>query len=266
MFQAPLRDRNDGRNTQRLYNARSILVEERLAADPRARFDEYRRSLQDFDVDVRRSSRLSADSALHLRDEIMRQVHEGYISRAASLISSPGLAPHCDATAQKLRDLWSTPPHRPSSAWSPPDASTRAKIRADMERFLRKSLRTASKGSGAGLSGWRFEYVFPLLRSPGHTWTPFLRLMSNIALGDASPWVREVLSLGRATALKKKDNGIRPLVCHEPFRRLITRSLIFAARDDIKTYLGPHQFAVGTPGGCAALKVSVQKLAEKHKI
>ena len=88
--------------------------------------------------------------------------------------------------------------------------------------------------------------------------------MSCIAVGDAPLWVREILSLGRATALKKKDNGVRPLVCHEPLRRLITRSLIFAASDDIKAFLGPYQFAVGTAGGCHALALSVQKLAEKH--
>ena len=180
----------------------------------------------------------------------MRQVHEGYISRAANLVSSLGVAPHSNETAQRLRALWNTPTHRFCSAWSEPDASSRARIQADIERFLRKSLRSASKGSGAGLSGWRFEYLFPLLRSPGHTWTPFLRLMVSIALGDAPPWVRQVLSLGRATALKKKDNGIRPLVCHEPLRRLITRSLVFAARNDIEEYLGPYQFAVGRAGGC----------------
>ena len=264
MFQAPLRNRSNGTNAQRLYNARSILVAERLGANPRVRFHEYRASMQHSDVGARRSSRLAEDSSSHLRDEVMRQVHEGYISRAASLASSPGLAPYCEATAQRLRDLWNSPSHRESREWSSPDAPTRARILADLEQKLRKSLRTASRGSGAGLSGWRFEYLFPLLRAAGYTWGPFAQLMSCIAVGDAPLWVREILSLGRATALKKKDNGVRPLVCHEPLRRLITRSLIFAASDDIKAFLGPYQFAVGTAGGCHALALSVQKLAEKH--
>ena len=200
MFQAPLRDRINGRNLQRLYNARSILVEERLHASPRSRFLEYRASMQPSDFDARRSSRLAVDNTSHLSDEVMRQIHEGYISRAASLASSLGLAPYCEATAQRLRSLWSCPPHRPSSAWTPPDALTRVRIQADIDRFLRKSLQTASKGSGASLNGWRFEYLFPLLRSAGHTWAPFSRLVSSFALGDAPLWVREVLRLGRATA------------------------------------------------------------------
>ena len=182
----------------------------------------------------------------------MRQVHEGYISRAASLASSPGLAPYSEETAQRLRRLWSCAPHRQSVAWEPPSASARVQILAALEQKLRKSLQTAHKGSGAGLSGWRFEYLFPLLRAPNYSWTPFLNLVSNIAIGDAPEWVREILSLGRATALKKKDNGVRPLVCHEPLRRLITRSLVFAASGSIKQHLGPHQFAVGTAGGCPA--------------
>ena len=105
IFQAPLRDRINGRNNQRLYTARSILVGDRLSACPRARFFEYRASLQQSDVDARRSSRLAVDSNTYLRDEVMRQVHEGYISRAASLSSSPGLAPYCEATAERLRSL-----------------------------------------------------------------------------------------------------------------------------------------------------------------
>ena len=93
IFQAPLRDRNNGRNSQRLYDARSTLVEERLNASPRVRFQEYRASLQQSDTDVRRSARLAEDNTCHLRDEVMRQVHEGYISRAASLATSLGIMP-----------------------------------------------------------------------------------------------------------------------------------------------------------------------------
>ena len=67
------------------------------------------------------------------------------------------------------------------------------------------------------------------------------------------------LSLGRATALKKGDAGVRPLVCHEPMRRLITRALVFESGSDIQQYLGPHQFAVGVAGGCLAMALSVKK-------
>ena len=134
-----------------------------------------------------------------------------------------------------------------------------------MEKNLHRSLRTAAKGSGAGLTGWRFEYLAPLLRASGQEWEPFENLAAAIASGDVPLWVREVLSLGRATALKKGATGVRPLVCHEPLRRLLTRALIFDVHEDIQAHVGPNQFAVGISGGCPAMALSVQKLAHKHR-
>ena len=71
--------------------------------------------------------------------------------------------------------------------------------------------------------------------------------------------------MGRATALKKGATGVRPLVCHEPLRRLLTRALIFDVHEDIQAHVGPNQFAVGISGGCPAMALSVQKLAHEHR-
>ena len=106
-----------------MYAARTLLVGERLAANARERFFEYQASLQPSVSGVRHSERLqarSSDFESHLSNEIMRQVHEGYISRASSLASSPGLARVGEATAQILRDLWSRDPQRPSTPWTTP--------------------------------------------------------------------------------------------------------------------------------------------------
>ena len=79
IFQAPLRNKSNGRNSKTLYNARARLVGQRLQAEPHARFLEYQESLQPSDRDLRRSSRLQgqADFESHLSNEIMRNVHEG---------------------------------------------------------------------------------------------------------------------------------------------------------------------------------------------
>ena len=158
VFQAPLRNRHNGRNAKSLYNARTLLVGERLKSDPEARFQEYQASLVLSESGLRRSARIQAtqDFNSHLSNEIMRQVHEGYISRASSLASSPGLACPGEATAQILRNLWNREPHRPTSPWEAPSNSVRTNIKIAIENQLHKSLRTAAKGSGAGLSGWRF--------------------------------------------------------------------------------------------------------------
>ena len=164
---------------------------------------------------LRRSARIQSnqDFEQHLSNEIMRQVHEGYISRASSLASSPGLAPPGEATAQILRNLWNREPHRPTSPWTAPSNLVRTNIKSAIENTLSKSLRTAAKGSGAGLSGWRFEYLFPLLRAPSYEWDSFVGLAVAVAVGEVPLWVRDVLSLGRATALKKGSSICLCLVC-----------------------------------------------------
>ena len=57
---------------------------------------------------------------------------------------------------------------------------------------------------------------------------------------------------------------MRPLVCHDPIRRLLTRTLLAEDQQSINAHLGPHQFAVGKSGGCAAMAASVLKLSEKY--
>ena len=157
------------------------------------------------------------------------------------------------------------PTHRASIPSFGREAKTRRgqtlSIRITTKRRTRtlsqKSLRTSAKGSGAGMTGFRFEFLCPLLRASADEWLPFENLAVAIGTGEVPAWVREVLSLERATALKKGSDGIRPLVCHEPLRRLLTRALVFAAGENIQSYLGPHQFAVGIQGGCPAMACSV---------
>ena len=86
--------------------------------------------------------------------------------------------------------------------------------------------------------------------------------MCSLASGVAPAWVFDVLSTGRAAALKKGGENVRPLVCHDPIRRLLTRTLLAAEKEQISQLLGPLQFAVKKPGGCAAMAASARKLAE----
>ena len=53
------------------------------------------------------------------------------------------------------------------------------------------------------MTGFRFEFLCPLLRASADEWLPFENLAVAIGTGEVPAWVREVLSLGRATALKK---------------------------------------------------------------
>ena len=204
LLQAPTRDRGGRRITDAALAARAELVGNRLLAEPSGRFYEYRASLSDARPDVRRSNRLATDpDESYLPNEIMRQLHDGHISRAAALLSSPGLAPTVPATADRLQVLWSRPAREAPAAWSPPEPVLAAEISEAVRDHLYRSLQSATRGSGAGLSGWRFEFLFPLLRAPTTEWGPFSRLMCSLASGAAPAWVFDVLSTGRATALRK---------------------------------------------------------------
>ena len=104
------------------------------------------------------------------------------LKKGAAQTRESGLAQPGYATAQVLRDLWSRAVHRPSSPWNPPSAYERNNIKVAMENNLHRSLRTAAKGSGAGLTGWRFEYLAPLLRASGQEWEPFENLACGLSI------------------------------------------------------------------------------------
>ena len=170
ILQVPIRNRHNGRNSKSFHDARTCLLGERLQTEPEDRFREYVNNLVPSESGLRRSARLeqNQDFEEHLSNEIMRQVHEGYISRASSLASSSGIACPGEATAQILRNFWNRQPHRPTSPWAAPSNHVRIQIKIAIKNKLFNNLRTAAKGSGAGLSGWRFEYLFPLLRAPSY--------------------------------------------------------------------------------------------------
>ena len=107
LLQAPTRDRGGRRVSDATLAARAELVEKRMKAEPSSRFYEYRTSISSWEPNARRSNRVSPDAdESYVPNEIMRQLHEGHISRAAALLSSPGLAPTCPATADRLQQLW----------------------------------------------------------------------------------------------------------------------------------------------------------------
>ena len=106
---------------------------------------------------------------------------------------------------------------------------------------------------------------FPLLGAPSYEWGSFVDSAVAVAVGEVPLWVRDVLSLGRATALKKGDTGARLLVCHEHLRRLLTRALVFESGLEVQEYLGLHQFVLGIAGGCFAMALSGKKLAHEPK-
>ena len=203
------------------------------------------------------------DEDEYLANEVMRLCAEGEWSRACGLLSSPGVAPRSPDTVTSLQALWRTVAREEVPAYRPPAPAVRRVIQEQFQEHLKGSLSSASRGSGAGLSGCRFEFLTPLLESP-EAFSSFSRLAVAVAAGEAPADIAHALSWGRATALRKGRGGVRPLVCHEPLRRLCARTLARAARIPLRNHLGPRQFAVGRSGGAEALGLTVRHLAEKY--
>ena len=65
-------------------------------------------------------------------------------------MSSPGLAPTCPATADRLQHLWSRPAREVPAAWSPPEPVLAAELSEAVRNNLYRSLQSATRGSGAG--------------------------------------------------------------------------------------------------------------------
>eukprot|EP00959_Pyramimonas_sp_CCMP1952_P133521 2792201-Pyramimonas_sp.AAC.1 len=66
----------------------------------------------------------------------------------------------------------------------------------------------------------------------------------------------------RLVALRKRNGGVRPIACGSVLRRLAAKAACDVFSDDIKSACGPHQYAVGKPGGCEVMHKCISALTE----
>ena len=113
------------------------------------------------------------------------------------------------------------------------------------EQVFARILRTARRGAAAGPSGMTSEHLRPLLDSD-HDMSALSDFANSFARGEVPAEVVEVLRMGRMTALRKPDGGVRGIVVGDMFRRLVSRTLAkqFAKRGEDAT--SPHQYALKT--------------------
>ena len=85
----------------------------------------------------------------------------------------------------------------------------------------------------------------------------------NYWRGGASPDpVRQVLRLGRMTALRKEDGGVRGIVAGEVIRRLTARTIAKQLGPAVKEAIAPFQYALSTRSGCECVAHVLQALTE----
>ena len=175
----------------------------------------------------------------------------GFSSAYNALVSPPPLGHTADVTNQLLRK------HPPAtdpidlSAFSSPSSALVPLTDVDT---VEKCIRSFHRLSGGGLAGLRPIHIKNCL-SNEHRDELLERctaLVKILAQGDAPTSLAPFLAGATLTALPKKDNDIRPIAVGEVWRRLTSKCLCKAYKEQASSYFFPLQIGVGQPLGTGA--------------
>ena len=105
------------------------------------------------------------------------------------------------------------------------------------------------------------EHLRPFLDSD-HDMSALSDFANSFARWEVLAEIVEVLCVGRMTALRKLDGGVRGIVVGDMFRRLVSRTLAqqFAKRGEDVT--SPHQYVLKTRAGCGCVAHLLQSLMD----
>ena len=148
----------------------------------------------------------------------------GELSSARQALESTGVAPGDQNTLNALR----SPERRPRAPRAPLPPELRAmvpdrKFELDEECFCR-NLRSGRRGAAPGPSGMTCEHLQLLLESERES-NLLHQVADLIATGQVPPMALQTMRLGRLTALKKPDGGVRGIVVSDVLRRLVARTI-----------------------------------------
>ena len=135
-----------------------------------------------------------------LLSEVVRKARLGEFSRAAGLLTSLGVAPLTPATAEELSKLLLHGPLSEEDEESPAVEPQPLQV-----HVFTKALRKASRGSGPGCSGSRFEHCQILLESEDAT-RALCDVASLLALGQVPTTAAACSALARLVPLRKGEN------------------------------------------------------------
>ena len=217
------------------------------------------------DQPQRTSKALDGEAARnHRREGAERKVRMREISRARTLLTSNGLAPGDDATLSKLTDRELRP--RQLSQEIPAAALAHQpshEIELEADRLTR-ALRTAGRGSAQDLAGMRYEHLRVLLEDDG-LWELFRGMAQDFARAKVPEDVMQALRLGRMTALRKKEGGVRGIVAGSILRRLVCKTVAAQFGDHFLARTSPFQFALQTKAGTDALAHAIRFLTDQDE-
>ena len=199
--------------------------------------DSVRDSSQALTARVRKRRRQHADGSA-MRAERLAML--GELSAARQALESTGIAPGDRNTLSALRN----PARRPAAPRVPPELMAMMPGRPfelDDDTFCR-NLRSARRGAAPGPSGMTCEHLQPLLESERDSGL-LCQVANLLARGEIPPTALQALRMGRLTALKKEDGGVRGIVVSDVLRRLVARTMAKQCALSAEKATAPFQYA-----------------------
>ena len=105
------------------------------------------------------------------------------------------------------------------------------------------------------------EHLHPLL---DHTRDSqlFFQAAELLARAQVPPSIKEAIRLGRLTALRKLDGGVRGIVAGDIVRRLVARTISQQLSERVQVATAPFQYALSTRAGCECVAHALQGITE----
>ena len=93
----------------------------------------------------------------------------------------------------------------------------------------------------------------------------FFQFATVLARGQAPAAAVEGVRMGRITALKKPNGGIRGIVVGDILRRLVARTMAKQMAARVEAATAPFQYALTTKAGCESVAHILQSLTEQDE-
>lgn len=173
---------------------------------------------------------------------------EGEFSRAYAALTADPPAPRSEATAERLRTKHPAAPipiapARPTAIPVPLEVT---------EEVVDAAVRSFAKGSSGGTFGMRAEHwrdAAACVTPGGGPGVSLCHLVRCLVTGNAPHGVRHVVTGASLSALRKKDDDIRPIAAGEFLRRVTSKAVCALIRTKAADFFAPQQFGVALPGG-----------------
>ena len=119
------------------------------------------------------------------------------------------------------------------------------------EDLFSKWLRSSRRGAAAGRSGTTADHSQPVLHTERDS-SLFFRFATVLARGQAPAAAVEGVRMGRITALRNADGGVRGIVVGDILRRWVAKQMAAS----VEAAAAPFQYALTTKAGCESVATS----------